>query len=142
MQALIEKKQYLIGEVGAICAGCGIEGVSFDLDHKIPKAHGGNDDLGNLQLLCKPCHKGKTYGPPKNLTDDEWRALGHPQYRGNGRKMATITVSLSDEEKAKIESAARAEFISVAAYTKRAALKQVLRERTQYIRTEDRSDDN
>ena len=42
--------------------------------------------------------------------------------------MATITVSVSDEEKAQIAAAAKAEFISAAAYTKRAALKQVQRE--------------
>ena len=31
-----------------------------DVDHIKSKAKGGTDDLENLQLLCKECHKKKT----------------------------------------------------------------------------------
>lgn len=30
------------------------------VDHRIPKAEGGTDDLANLQTLCRPCHTAKT----------------------------------------------------------------------------------
>ncbi len=30
------------------------------VDHIIPKAKGGSDDLSNLQSICIPCHKAKT----------------------------------------------------------------------------------
>ncbi|MFM2059030.1 MAG: hypothetical protein RLY71_3415 [Pseudomonadota bacterium] len=30
------------------------------VDHIRPKAEGGDDDLGNLQVICKPCHADKT----------------------------------------------------------------------------------
>jgi len=31
------------------------------VDHIIPKAEGGGDDLKNLQTICKPCHTMKTF---------------------------------------------------------------------------------
>lgn len=31
-----------------------------EVDHIIPKEHGGTDDDSNLQTLCKECHKEKT----------------------------------------------------------------------------------
>lgn len=30
------------------------------VDHIIPRAKQGSDDLDNLQALCEPCHKSKT----------------------------------------------------------------------------------
>ena len=39
--------------LGFVTAGC-------DVDHIKSKAKGGTDDLENLQLLCKECHKKKT----------------------------------------------------------------------------------
>jgi 5-methylcytosine-specific restriction endonuclease McrA len=45
------------------CAMCGRtalgDGVKLQVDHKIPKAWGGTDDLGNLQPLCEECNRGK-----------------------------------------------------------------------------------
>jgi 5-methylcytosine-specific restriction endonuclease McrA len=44
------------------CAGCPYVGLELDVDHRIP--HGGALalfwDHGNLQALCKPCHRNKT----------------------------------------------------------------------------------
>ena len=34
--------------------------VANEVDHILPKAKGGNDDIDNLQSLCKECHKLKT----------------------------------------------------------------------------------
>ena len=31
-----------------------------DVDHIVPKALGGSDDMDNLQTLCRACHKQKT----------------------------------------------------------------------------------
>lgn len=30
------------------------------VDHVTPKAKGGSDEMGNLELLCVPCHNAKT----------------------------------------------------------------------------------
>lgn len=31
-----------------------------EVDHIKPKAHGGTDDIGNLQAICNRCHRAKT----------------------------------------------------------------------------------
>lgn len=33
----------------------------FDLDHVVALKHGGKNTINNLQILCKECHKNKTY---------------------------------------------------------------------------------
>ena len=43
-----------------ICSKAGIITVATDVDHIIPKAKGGTNELTNLQSLCNPCHKQKT----------------------------------------------------------------------------------
>jgi hypothetical protein len=45
------------------CAMCGRtpsdHGVLLQVDHRVPKAWGGSDDLENLQPLCEECNRGK-----------------------------------------------------------------------------------
>lgn len=40
------------------CMGCGA--LATDVDHIIPKARGGSDEVSNLQALCHACHARKT----------------------------------------------------------------------------------
>lgn len=40
-----------------ICQHCG--GEATEVDHVIPKAAGGKDDLDNLVAACKPCNSRK-----------------------------------------------------------------------------------
>jgi 5-methylcytosine-specific restriction protein A len=45
------------------CQGCGwtlTPGTRWEVDHVIPLALGGRDDADNMQVLCAPCHGGKT----------------------------------------------------------------------------------
>ena len=42
------------------CQHCGQIGGQLEVDHIINVAHGGNDELYNLQTLCKICHDKKT----------------------------------------------------------------------------------
>jgi 5-methylcytosine-specific restriction endonuclease McrA len=45
------------------CQGCGwtlTPGTRWEVDHVIPLALGGRDALDNMQVLCVPCHSGKT----------------------------------------------------------------------------------
>lgn len=46
------------------CAVCNrlVEGREAQVDHVIPLADGGSDDLGNLQTLCLAHHGAKTRG--------------------------------------------------------------------------------
>jgi 5-methylcytosine-specific restriction protein A len=53
------------------CMYCGKdkhEPSDFDLDHKIPVARGGTNDISNFQLLCGSCNSRK-----RTTTDDEFR---------------------------------------------------------------------
>lgn len=42
------------------CQMCGRVTEDGECDHIVPLSQGGADDLGNLQWLCKPCHRVKT----------------------------------------------------------------------------------
>ena len=44
------------------CVRDGYTTTAQEVDHIIPKAKGGTDDEDNLQSICTPCHKHKTYG--------------------------------------------------------------------------------
>lgn len=48
-----------------VCSQCNTDmhnsqSPPFEIDHIVPLALGGTDDLSNLRLLCQPCHKAKT----------------------------------------------------------------------------------
>ena len=45
------------------CQFCGRtarDGVQLEVDHKVPKSKGGNNELSNLWTLCLPCNRGKS----------------------------------------------------------------------------------
>ena len=48
------------GGVCQPCQGAGRTVLGNIVDHKVPKAEGGTDDMENLQTICKPCHARKT----------------------------------------------------------------------------------
>jgi 5-methylcytosine-specific restriction endonuclease McrA len=41
------------------CCICAKTGVELEVDHIVPVARGGSDDMDNLQTLCVPCNRGK-----------------------------------------------------------------------------------
>ncbi|WP_159400744.1 HNH endonuclease signature motif containing protein [Streptomyces sp. XY431] len=47
---------------GGVCARCGISHLAsgLEVDHVLPIAHGGEDVVENVQLLCLACHAAKT----------------------------------------------------------------------------------
>lgn len=47
-------KNILYGQQAGICAGCDVymQSANLTIDHIVPQSYGGDDDLGNLQLLC------------------------------------------------------------------------------------------
>lgn len=45
--------QHCLRETGAVHEGT-------EVDHRVPKAQGGSDDLSNLQTICRPAHRAKT----------------------------------------------------------------------------------
>ena len=57
-QTYKEIKQFLFEKQNHKCLGCGKEKYieDFDIDHIIPKSHGGGDYMENYQLLCRHCN--------------------------------------------------------------------------------------
>ncbi len=56
-----KNKRHLYGEQGGACNGCGehFRPQNLEVDHIVPRAKGGTDHLGNLQLLCGHCNRVK-----------------------------------------------------------------------------------
>lgn len=57
---------------GMPCVICGDSG-EIEIDHIIPLARGGSNDLENLQPLCKQCHARK--GNKRGRSNDELTAM-------------------------------------------------------------------
>jgi len=46
-----------------LCQPCEAEGrarLATEVDHRVAKSNGGNDELANLQAICRECHRRKT----------------------------------------------------------------------------------
>lgn len=80
-----ERRQLGIERLGGKCIHCGST-EDLEFDHKYPQLKQFNvsqwwsialdtwfKEIDKCQLLCKPCHKKKTYG--KSLTHNRWRYL-------------------------------------------------------------------
>jgi ATP adenylyltransferase len=66
----------VLRRAGSRCELCGISSqeVQIDVDHIVPRAKGGNNDLSNLQALCRTCNSQK-----RDRDDTDFRAL-HAAY--------------------------------------------------------------
>lgn len=60
---------YLYTKQNGICPGCEnhVERKFMDIEHDRPIAKGGDDDIGNLQLLCRNCNAKKGTGTLEEL---------------------------------------------------------------------------
>jgi 5-methylcytosine-specific restriction endonuclease McrA len=52
---------------GFACAQCGISANDVQVDHIVPLAEGGSNDLDNLQLLCPACNSRKSDKIPEEV---------------------------------------------------------------------------
>ena len=64
-------KQSLMKRQDNTCAYCGYRRIarSMDVDHIVPIARGGSNDMINLQVICSPCNQRKGV-----QTDEEFRS--------------------------------------------------------------------
>jgi len=72
------------------CADCGCKvggSAGLDWDHVIPLELHGDDEIENLQPLCKVCHKAKTAGDVKSI-----RKAERMRQRSSGIKRTTRSV--------------------------------------------------
>ena len=75
-------KPILYGKQKKMCRGCGIRKVveEMEVDHKLALKHGGNNDITNLQLLCRDCNGKKGTGTTEALWTKlftEGRGMSH-----------------------------------------------------------------
>jgi 5-methylcytosine-specific restriction protein A len=64
------KKQLLIQQENK-CNKCDKECIKYEVDHIVRLADGGSNEIENLQILCKECHKNKTDSENINAYFDE-----------------------------------------------------------------------
>lgn len=55
---VLERDEYLC----MVCKAAGRVRLAREVDHVVPLHLGGSNAMGNLQGICKPCHKLKTDG--------------------------------------------------------------------------------
>lgn len=58
--AEFETKEYLLEKWGRCCAYCGAKNVPLEIEHIVPKRHGGSNRVSNLTLACRPCNEDKS----------------------------------------------------------------------------------
>ena len=59
----LKLRERVLRRDGGLCSACvrkGLVELATTVDHIVPKAKGGSDDLSNLQSLCESCHDDKT----------------------------------------------------------------------------------
>ncbi|WP_311944395.1 RNA-guided endonuclease IscB [Halomonas piscis] len=57
-----EVREYLLEKWGRECAYCGDTDTPLDVEHVVPRAHGGSHRVSNLTLACHACNQGKGNG--------------------------------------------------------------------------------
>lgn len=62
-----------VWERDQVCVKCGAEGR--DIDHILPVSQGGQTEMDNLQLLCKPCHI--------NKSRQDWKGVSREATQGS-----------------------------------------------------------
>lgn len=73
------------------CQQDGCERVGKEYDHITPQALGGDNSAGNVQLLCRKCHKAKTRGDAARVTraDRQGGRIGQYAKRAKAKAKGT-----------------------------------------------------
>ena len=61
----MRKREQVLKSAFGLCAACkciGRVAQAQEVDHVVPLADGGSDDIANLQALCTACHEAKSAG--------------------------------------------------------------------------------
>jgi hypothetical protein len=66
-----EVREYVLQRDGNHCSYCGTADVPLNLDHVIPRSHGGSNRPSNLVPACIPCNEGKGSTPVEEFAKPE-----------------------------------------------------------------------
>ncbi len=66
-----EIREYLLEKWGRKCAYCGKENTRLEIDHIVPKSHGGSDRVSNLIISCKECNSKKANGDIQEFLENK-----------------------------------------------------------------------
>jgi hypothetical protein len=58
-----EVREYLLEKWRRQCGYCGAKDKRLEVDHIVPRSHGGSDRVSNLTLSCEPCNNKKNQRP-------------------------------------------------------------------------------
>jgi 5-methylcytosine-specific restriction endonuclease McrA len=64
-------KEYLLEKWNWTCAYCGAKNVPFEVEHIVPKVHGGSNRISNLALACHDCNERKGKLPVEVFLKDK-----------------------------------------------------------------------
>jgi 5-methylcytosine-specific restriction endonuclease McrA len=73
-----EGREYLLEQFGRTCASCGAPHVPLQVEHSVPKARGGSEQVSNLPIACAPCNQ-----TTESRTAEE---VGHPEIHAQARR--------------------------------------------------------
>ena len=79
-------KAALLERQGGVCAACGEPGESWEYDHVIPLALGGEDSVANLEAVHTACHRQKTSLDVKRISKAKRLAKTQAGERSRARK--------------------------------------------------------
>jgi 5-methylcytosine-specific restriction endonuclease McrA len=90
-----ELREYLLEKWNRTCAYCDATGVPLQIEHVVPKAHGGSDRVSNLTLACGPCNNAKADRPLEDfLAHDPVRLAGiRAQLKASLRDPAAVNAT-------------------------------------------------
>lgn len=74
-----EARQYLLTKWEHRCAYCAATGLPLEIDHVIPRSHGGGDRVANLVIACRVCNLAKGDKPLEDFLADRPEALARVQ---------------------------------------------------------------
>lgn len=86
-------RQLAVELYGLRCASCGRDDLPFEqltLDHINPVFKGGQTEIGNIQLLCEPCHNRKSNKEGKEASKKFWENFDVDKFLAEAEKVGEI----------------------------------------------------
>jgi hypothetical protein len=74
-----EVREYLLQKWGRKCVYCSRENIPLEIEHIIPRSHGGSNRVSNLTLACRQCNQAKGNQELKDFLSEKSSLLEYIQ---------------------------------------------------------------